>query len=303
MKFNIKKNRKDKKEKVGRRKSRFGGAPYSVATKSSIIFIIVGVIFAFAPLIGFNLLPPTRVLDPWEMVKWTAVNSIIPHLVMFLMTYTACLFILSMGTKEYIWWLLKQSVAGALLTFMLFETVVCIFILGTVNTSPIENFSTNGNEASAVQNVLLSMASLFLIFPPWLGYRTSWRAYREIGAQTIDERWESHSQKLWVRNSGQVWDKLVESPWTRISGSDGKKPRGGFFWVLILSPIILSFAQAAAYLTSNNSIVGVVSITILPVIVTFIAARAKVKDGYQDSHHFLDIKRDETTEDDFATIA
>lgn len=137
---------------------------------------------------------------------------------------------------------------------------------------------------------------------PWYAYRTAWKAYREIGAQTLSDRWNDYAQQLWFRNSGRTWEKLVERPFIKIFGLDGRKPRKGFFWVILFAPVMISITQAIGMTIGNYSLSGFLSILILPISILFIAARAKVKDGRPDSPRFLDIKRDEDSNDDFSMI-
>lgn len=289
------------------KKSRFGIAPYKRAYVSSLIAVIIGIILSFSSLIhpslGFDLKIPKSTLEPWGMVQWIISNSIVPHFLIFSVVFVCCMSILSMGNSEYLKWVTKKSLGGALLTYLLFESTICLILLIVIHSMPVDNFSViNSDNGSSAQVFMQSFTTMTLIFPPWLGYRTAWRAYREIGAQTVSDRWKKHSRKIARKNSGRAWEKLVTSPFSRIFGLTGEKPRYGFLWVFIIAPIVLSISQSFGALTGSYIGMGLATITILPAIIPFFAARAKVKDGMPDSLGVLDIRRTEESEDSFSVM-
>lgn len=302
------KARDKKMHKVQKRKwkkSRFGVAPYKKATYYSFIFIIISAVFTLAPILlggdGFSVRPPESVVDTNIYLKWVLTDIFAPHMVIYTMVYIASISILSMCDFSYLKWICKESFAGAFIHFLVFESLVFSLLMIFLFTEPSYNFSSmNSDTGSSIQLFMQSFVTLTLIVIPWYAYKTAWKAYREIGAQTISDRWNEYSKKLWFRNSGRAWERLVSRPLVSIFGLDGRKPRKGFLWVIVLAPVSISVGQSFGIVTGNYSVAGFMSILVLPVLILFIAARAKVKDGRPDSNKFLDIRRDEDTEDNFS---
>lgn len=294
----IKKDNAEKK-KQPKGKSIHGITPFIRWVFVSLATILASLVIGIGSANGVFLESRERFSSTEDILNWIFTSMVAPYAVLYVMVFVASIYILSQSTMSYTWWVIKQSLSASL-TYMVITLVIASMILGAAYavSQPVETSINQTTDFAASQMWVVGNIAVAAV--SWGAYKSAWKIYRVIGAQTMQQRYEADVAKMEVATSGRFWDKWVERPFRWFFGLDGGKPRGAmmFFVISIISTII------------TTSFVTVIDISLLmPIallsvpasIVLLFAATAKHKDGRYNRKKppVLNKVRDETTEDTY----
>lgn len=224
------------------------------------------------------LVMPTTVVDGTRVLTWVATTVLIPHLVLYALGVAIALWILPESTVGYSWWLLTEGRSRVALVLLMMQALVLAAAGLIINQASQLDLTSVATGYSRTQADLWNMALLSMLIPTWVGYRTGWRVYRDVGARTERQRQEDHFRALEIRNRGQAWDKYVARPLLRITGADGNKPRWFFVW-LILALVAFTASWSVSLQMDSSYLFGMGVFTAVPAVTALVAAWTKYRDG------------------------
>lgn len=205
-------------------------------------FIMIAVVCVFATILyivstrSHLWTPPSDIFK--ELFSWTFTALIIPHSILFFISLFAALLILPLKGIQYAFWIMKQSVGPIVVSFLALEAAVFAMMGMFINAANKEMIIIKEELGmSLLTNQFWGVSIYSITFVLWTGYRVGWKAYRNLGAKTMEQRFNDYQDKLLIKNSGQFWEKYIETSYDKISGRDGSKPRNGFLYFFILTPI------------------------------------------------------------------
>lgn len=275
----------------------YGSAPFKRATISCTVMLFVSCFMGILTSQDHLFMAPENLGIHSNTFSWIAMELLIPYTVLYFASLLVGWFIISMQSYTYVKWIFKQSATPIIIHyfFMLFLVVAfsAMNVYSVINIPQSQSSDLNPMEKSLWLSVLL----LYFV-PMWMGYRVAWKSYRELGAKTMQDRYEEKLESLEVKNSGQFWDKYASTSFKRIFGLDGRKPRGGFTWVVLaITLTLLLYTLAESLQIVFLYATGIYFV--LPSILFFMMATAKYRDVKQGRHEpFLITVRYPDTVDD-----
>ena len=231
----------------------YGIEPFRIA----FFMLIISIVFSF-----FLYEVSTR-SDIWvlpkdvfnDLFQWTITSLFIPHVVIYFISLISSLLILPLKGIKYAFWIMKQSIIPIIVSFFAVEAVIFLIMGILLSSASEQNIRVRediGMSVLANDFWYLSLFSVSLVL--WNGYKVGWKAYRSFGAKTMQQRFHEYQDKILVKNSGQIWEKYVETFSQKISGKDGEKPRGGFLYVLFISHLcIFSSFMIGLYVKNTDT--------------------------------------------------
>lgn len=224
--------------------------------------------------------PPENAFDPSQMTSWLMMGMIVPHFISYVLGALAALVILPQSNWRYMRWLAWQSLGRLIIVFAVMEFVIITFLF--LSTMGMDNDSfvvvTESAGMTRVAIFLWNMSIFLMVIPPWVAYRTVWKCYRLLGAQTMQNRYESDLRVMEINNSGQMWDKVTKIIIPRLTGSDGNAPR----YVLVFSSVsffLMAIIHSLGVGLGIQVLYSVALFAISPMMVALSAALAKRRDG------------------------
>lgn len=244
---------------------------------------------------------PYGVQNTTNVFTWFMTAMFIPNALLFFSVACFSFWILPQSSVKYSLWLVKESFSALFVTFLAVETIIILLLGLSFYTNPVSFFIVNSATGlSPVQGNMWAASLTSTVFVAWFAYRVSWVSYRQIGAQTMQQRYEEDLRQLEVKNSGRVWDRFVSLRLRRIIGVDGRKPRMFTLSMLMGIPFMIMFY--ALYMTFEIEFMIPLAIWYAPAMsVLFLASVAKYRDGRYASKHapYLNPVRDWNTVDEY----
>lgn len=297
--MSLKIGKKSHKDKKSSHRSMYGAYPFIYWAFISLCGVVLGILLGIGSMQGLFLEQRDRFADTQDVLGWVFASMSIPYAVLFIAVFVSSIAILSQSTLRYTWWVTTQSIS-AFLSYMIVTLVIAAMILGVAfAVSQPGSTSTNSTNEFAA-NQMWAAGHIVVAFVSWNAYKSAWKVYRVVGAQTMQQRYEADVAKMEVSTSGRFWDKWVERPVRVFLGLDGSKPRGGFFYIIITT--IAAMAASTAVIVSDMSFFMPLALVSLPIfIVIFFAAVAKYRDGLYNKKTppVLNKVRDKDTEDTY----
>lgn len=271
-------NPKRDAHKVNDKGSVHGAVPFIRWAFASIASLFVALLMSLiAPVFDFFVLRESFV-NSQDVLRWIFTSMALPYTVLYTTVFFFSLFILTQSTARYVWWVFTQSVS-AFVAYLIVALVVSSLILGVTYavSQPGSHSLQQTTELAANQ---MWVAGLFVVaMVAWMSYRSAWKVYRAVGAQTMQQRYEADVAKMEVATSGRTWDKYVERPWKSITGIDGHKPRGAFAYFVFTMPFIIFGVSLVMALRFSDSLSALPLMFIPSTSVLLCAAIAKYIDG------------------------
>lgn len=253
----------------------YGSAPYKRAFIASIIMLLISFIMSFLSIKDILFMPPIEMAKTENATKWLILELFIPYTILYFSSFFTGLAILSMQGFKYIKWLFKQAISPVMINylfmFLIIVSISAINVYINIRIPQLENSELNPMEKS----LWLSILIMYTV-PLWMGYKTSWKLYRELGTKTMQDRYEEKLEKLELKNSGQFWDKYVTKIFNKSLGLDGGKPRGGFLYIILVTPFLMVLYGIAVSIGIFFNATSVYFIA--PSILFVIMATSKYKD-------------------------
>lgn len=253
----------------------YGFAPYKRALIGATIMLLISFIMSFLAIKDILFMPPIEIAKTENAVKWILLEIFMPYTLLYFSSLFVGLAILSMQDFQYIRWLTKQAISPIMVNYFLM--LLIIVTLGAINVySNIYIPQLQDSELNPMEKSLWMTVLILYVVPIWMGYKTAWKSYRELGAKTMQDRYEEKLGQLEVKNSGQFWDKYVTRTFNRVLGLDGVKPRGGFtffFFNIIFLMVLYGIAESIGVFFYATAVYFIV-----PTIAFMMMATAKYKD-------------------------
>lgn len=232
------KRKNEKKSSMNEFMPGYGTAPYKRAFIASLIMLSLSFLMSFLSIKDILFMPPIEMAQTENATKWLILELFIPYTILYFSSFFTGLAILSMQGFKYIVWLSKQAISPVMINylfmFLIIVSISAINVYINIRIPQLENSELNPMEKSLWLSILILYA-----VPLWMGYKTSWKLYRELGTKTMQDRYEEKLEKLEVKNSGQFWDKYITKIFDKVFGLDGEKPRGGFFYIIFTTPFLM----------------------------------------------------------------
>lgn len=232
------KRKNEKKSSMNEFMPGYGTAPYKRAFIASLIMLSLSFLMSFLSIKDILFMPPIEMAQTENATKWLILELFIPYTILYFSSFFTGLAILSMQGFKYIIWLSKQAISPVMINylfmFLIIVSISAINVYINIRIPQLENSELNPMEKSLWLSILILYA-----VPLWMGYKTSWKLYRELGTKTMQDRYEEKLEKLEVKNSGQFWDKYITKIFDKVFGLDGEKPRGGFFYIIFTTPFLM----------------------------------------------------------------
>lgn len=222
--------------------------------------------------------PPSDILNSTKLVQWFAMNMFIPYSLLFFVSLFMSWYILSHQSFTYMRWLWGKTAFPIIINYFMVVTSIVLLLALTIPNLPDNNFFVNSMYGlTKAEGYLWNAMLIFITIPLWFGYKTGWKSYKEVGASTVQELYEEDIRELEKDTTGQFWDKYIVNFYQKISGSDGKKPRGGFTWVTVGT--VLNITLWSLFVVNGYYYLAGISIFfILPLILLAIMTFAKWSD-------------------------
>lgn len=244
---------------------------------------------------------PDDVWDTTDVALWFTSSMMLPHLLLFISVSFLTIWILSLQNMKYCLWIVRQAVGGMIMSYLIIETISMTLLGLTFYTKPINFFATNSNTGtSQVQETMWMLSLSFVVIVAWFGYKTGWKSYRILGAQTMQQRYEEDMRIMEIKTSGRLWDRVTKFWLKKLLGFDGNKPRG--FAINIFFGLFIVFAFYAIYQSFDLEFSVPVALWFAPSVpVFFSAAVAKYRDGKYNLKRpsYLNKARDKDTVDEY----
>lgn len=234
------------------------------------------------------------------LAPWTITSLVVPHIICFVYSLIGGLWILTLKDFKYVLWIVKQSASALFTIFLGVEAVMILFVSMVISSATSLDFSTSQfSPMTRIEGTLWFVSLYSLGVPLWLGYRSGWRAFRENGAMTMQERADRDNADLEIHNSGQLWEKM-ELFVKKFFGMRGDKPHGGFIWLFIVSPFMTVIMLSVGYSFFTAYQYGALVMGGLMCTIVWFAAVAKSRDGAKiDRYPRLSPVRDQNTQDSY----
>lgn len=242
------------------------------------VILPVAALMGVASLQGWVLTMPTTLVDGERLLFWVATTVLAPHILLYAFGVATALWILPESTIGYSWWLLIEGRVRVGLVLLMMQALVLGAAGVTITQASQLDLTSVATGYSAAQANLWNLALLSMLVPTWIGYRTGWRVYRDVGARTERQRQEDHLRKLEIKHSGQPWDRYVERPFRWITGMDGHKPRWFLIWA-VLSMLSFMFIYALSLNLNSQYLFGMGVFATIPSMTALVAAWTKFRDG------------------------
>lgn len=293
---------KEEDNAVKRKRSResiHGHIPFVRWAFVSLATIVVSLVIGIGSANGIFLESRERFSGTQDILHWIFTSMVAPYAVLYVMVFVASIYILSQSTISYTWWVIKQSLSASL-TYMFITLVIAAMILGAAYavSQPAETSMNQTTDFAASQMWVVGNIAVTAV--AWGAYKSAWKIYRVIGAQTMQQRYEADVAKMEVATSGRFWDKWVERPFMWFFGLNGEKPRGAmmFFIISIISTII---ATSFVIVLDISILMPIALLSVPASIVLLFAATAKYNDGRYNRKKppVLNKVRDKTTDDTY----
>lgn len=253
----------------------YGFSPYKRALISATIMLLISFIMSFLAIQDLLFMPPLEIAKTDNAVQWILLEIFVPYTTLYFCSLFAGVAILSMQDYKYFIWLIRQAISPIMVNYIFMLLIVVA--IGAINVySNISIPQLQDSELNPMEKSLWMTVLVFYVVPLWMGYKTAWRTYRELGAKTMQDRYEEKLMNLEIKNSGQFWDKYVTKTVNKVLGLDGEKPRGGFSY-FILSIILLMILYGVAE-SIGVFFYATAVYFILPSILFTMMATAKYKD-------------------------
>lgn len=289
---------KSKKDKTLQR-SMYGSDPFIYWAFTSLFGIALGLIMGIGSMSGLFLEQRDRFSNSQDVLGWVFASMALPYLLLFVAVFISSIIMLSQSSLSYSWWVIKQSISP-ILTYIVLTLVIAAMILEVAFAVSQPGASSMDNTDEFAASQMWVAGHVAVAFVSWSAYRSAWKIYRVIGAQTMQQRYESDIAKMEVSTSGRAWDKWVVRPYRIIVGKDGNKPRGGLIY-MVTTTIITMAASTAVLVLDMDFFMPLAFVSLPIIIVSFFAAVAKYRDGrYNRPTPPVLVKvRDEDTEDTY----
>ena len=216
----------------------YGFAPYKRALIAASIMLVLSFLISFLSIEDILFMPPIEMAKTENAIRWLLLELFTPYTILYFSSLLVGLSILSMQGYKYVKWIVKQGafpiMVNYLFMFLIVVAISAINVYANIRVPQLENSELNPMEKSLWLSILIMYA-----VPLWMGYKTAWKTYRELGAKTMQDRYEEKLEKLEIKNSGQFWDKYVSKMFNKVLGLDGEKPRGGFLYLLLTIPLLM----------------------------------------------------------------
>lgn len=253
----------------------YGSKPYKRACIAASVMLVISFLMSFLSIKDILFMPPIEMAKTENAIQWLLLEFFIPYTILYFSSLLVGLSILSMQGYRYVKWIFKQAsfpiMVNYLFMFLIVAAISAINVYANIRIPQLENSELNPMEKSLWLSILIMYA-----IPLWMGYKTAWKAYRELGAKTMQDRYEEKLEKLEIKNSGQVWDKYVTKIFNKVLGLDGEKPRGGFLYLLLVTPLLMILYGVAVSIGVFFYATSVYFIA--PLILFIMMATAKYKD-------------------------
>lgn len=297
--MSLKIGKKSHKDKKSSQRSMYGAYPFIYWAFISLFGVVLGLLMGIGSMHGLFLEQRDRFSDTQDVLGWVFTSMSIPYALLFIVVFISSIAMISQSTLRYTWWVITQSISASI-SYMVITLVVAAMILGIAFavSQPGATSTDSTNEFAASQ--MWVAGHIVVAFVSWSAYKSAWKIYRVVGAQTMQQRYEADVAKMEIYTSGRFWDKWVERPIRVFLGKDGNKPRGGFFYIVFTT--VASMAASTAVIVSGISFFMPLALISLPIfIVIFFAAVAKYSDGLYNKKTppVLNKVRDENTEDTY----
>lgn len=292
--------KKTKLKKPKRHKgSAHGAVPFIRWSFSCLAVIAISLAVGIGSQYEIFLVRRQRFSDSSDVLTWIFTSMTIPYVVLYIVVFVSSFLILSQSSFRYVWWVIKQA-ASATLSYAVITIVLSAMLLGVAFavSQPSVTAASNTNEFAANQMWVAGHMAAAVV--AWGGYRSAWKIYRVIGAQTMQQRYEADVEKMEIKTSGRFWDKWVIRPLRWFFAKDGSRPRFGFFYGAI-TIILTIVATSSVTVLGMNFLMPIALLSIPAIIVLLWAAISKYQDGRynQLKPPVLDKVRDKNTEDTY----
>lgn len=241
---------------------------------SLVIFVICSILSYFT---SWFFHQPTALHTPSDTLSWMASSMIIPYIINFIASALFTMYIITQSSLSYTWWVIKQG----WMILVLYFFIVCsvsVILVGVVFSSIHADEDNYSGSFSNVPNTIMVLSMGMSVFVAWMGYRASWKIFRAVGAQTMQQRYESDLAHMEVQHSGRWWDKYVSSVITSLTGRDGEKPRGFVIYAFVCHSLVILSASLVIVLKLHFLLS--LSVIVVPCcMVSLCAAIAKYRDG------------------------
>lgn len=279
----------------------YGAKPFIRAALLFLASLVICLVIGIISVQWDMFKPPSDFNQRKEVGKWVIMSLVIPHFLLFSFSVVSSFVILPLKKTSYTVWLIKQSIQGVFTTFLVVELITVLLIVIVLYGAPDTFYNYNYEMGmKPITNYFWAISLYSMSIPLWMGYRAGWKAYRQIGASTMQERYEEYLEELEVKNSGQFWERVVQNKSQKFFGTDGKKPRGGFLWFIVISPMVytLSFSLSLSFL--DESFFAPVISSLLTFFIVIIMSITKSRDVRKKKlKPYLIPVRDSNTVDEF----
>lgn len=198
-----------------------------------------------------------------HLAVWVMKNSVLPSTVLFIVALVTGWYVLTLANNKYVLWIAKNAymdVIKSYLMMLLLTVAMYAVILSTSIDSAF--FIPTGRVTSFQGTMLLITLSFTVVFPLWLGYRTSWKTYvgdykkphKVSGTMSKQDQYEEYLQYRETLQSGQFYDKFVVLVVHKMLGSDGSKPRGFTLWATMSTLLSVPFIMSSIGLYTSNEV-------------------------------------------------
>lgn len=254
-----------------------GSEPFKRALLISSIILIFSLFISILSKYNVIFTVPGKYMTLENFLPWSIQSLFIPHAILYVIVIASIWWILSLQDIKYIIWLFRQSIRSILFSFLALESILIVLIymsLYMYNPNSWVRVIESQN-MTPVQNSVMTFSMISVIVPVWVGYRIAWSSYRELGAKTMQDRYEDYLTKLEIKDSGQFWDKVVIPLFNKLTGADGHKPRFGLIWIFFIGPAIVIITWSLYNVLEQNTILSTGIFGILPITIIFHAAILK----------------------------
>lgn len=266
MKKDKSKNKTESKNSKKEKKAWSFSAPWSRIIMRTVIFafamLAVGVAMIYPMQKEWILVSPKDITDPQGIVFWMMKNVILGHGVLFASGFALAMYILPLREMKYSWWIVKQSWLQTLLHFFIFASCEVLAVGFLVYTAHDLILRPNNEGVSSLEEMLWITSWWLSVVALWIGYKSGWKAYRNIGAMTAQDRYKKDIQDMEISNSGQFWDKTISRPVVKFLGKDGGKPTGGILWICLSSILLIIMWSISIALGSTAMLAFVIFFTL-----------------------------------------
>lgn len=233
------------------------------------------------------------ITTPAQLFSWVGTDIFLFHVLGYFLAVFAAWYVLSLGGFKYIWWLFTQSWTYVIGIFVAVESIY-LLLVGLIFAADVRI-----TEMSSPAETIWRISFMLHLIVIWWGYRTGWKSYRQVGAQTTQMRYEEDVRKMEKKEAGQWWDRVVSLRMGKFFGFDGSKPHGGFIWCLFISLFLGSMGML--FFDMNLPTVGSLVIYVTPIFLIVLFAGISKYMDYRKNKRLPKLLRvrDENTDDSF----